>query len=288
MTGVCQQGHSMRPCFLPNLRGWVRTRICESCSTCIPRSALRYHCDDCNTEMCNECACGDNHAAQLNGKQHTTLEHKHGHIDLRRARTLPIPSSPCAKGQKVSLRRMSTDDIVLPLLPLDDFLADVRSSFQCTMLPPSRDRSRSEGTHVASSACLEGPPSKTHMELTSSPPCTADLGIDRSLLHNSSPNSTYSTQASSIGSEKELEDWHCEDYNQTRRCAAALAPEAEWIYFDSAGAIESPHVVEFKPIRSDGKSALSLIKIVVEGRRGIVSYGAPVLPVTDVIDSCFL
>lgn len=91
--------------------------------------------------------------------------------------------------------------------------------------------------------------------------------------------------ATTVASEEDLD--LAENHNLKSPGTATLAPEAEWIYYNEEDSFECEPRVECKPISLDGKTALTL-KVQVEGFFGILGSCAPALPISDVIDDCFL
>lgn len=51
----CKSGHLMQKVKLSGMRGWVNVRVCERCMSVIGRSKERYHCKECDTNLCSNC-----------------------------------------------------------------------------------------------------------------------------------------------------------------------------------------------------------------------------------------
>jgi len=248
----------------------------------IPRYAPRYHCNMCNSDICEECVCGggqhkalsmaaiqrlsqSNAVQGVQAAQNSQHDWSHG-----RLRSSSLPLSPTSRVKANSLRGSSIDDIILPLT-IDD--EDLRSMLHGTLLTPSRPSRRMPVTlsqlSLATASSLQDELSPKNVRAT---------------LDTLSPNVTFS-DAPTVASEEDLS--HSDDRDSKNQGATTFNPEAEWIYYNEEEPVECEPRVEWKPIRLDGKTTLSL-KVEVEGLHGIIGSAAPALPVSDLLDDCFL
>jgi len=59
MAPTCKEGHELEEQKLGKMQGWVHTRDCEYCQSTIHRGEIRYHCPDCEVDVCAGCAASD-------------------------------------------------------------------------------------------------------------------------------------------------------------------------------------------------------------------------------------